>query len=306
MARKRRHHYLPICYLKGFCGANKKVWTYKKGSFIGPHANPPSSTALVRDLYQIKGNEIDVNRIEDYFASDIEGPATEPLRKLISKMFLSDGEKFMLSLFFAALVVRSPHFIQQLDDKLSGVIREIVIQDAGNKKLFHGKYQRLYSDMTKAEFEQYRLAILDPRCVEIRINRDFTLIYILTFIRLFGKILSGRKWCLMETDYMNPFVTSDNLASCMNLDISSYRISQASEVANDNYNYIPISSELCLIFHIDDRLKEYEVIYINEKNSTIFSKINQRTFRGSHKYVFACADSNSLKKCFEDIISEKT
>lgn len=298
MNRKRKHHYLPVSYLDGFCGVGNRVWTYPRDSYQNPYANPPSSTANERDLYRLTGNDIDEERIENYFATEIEGPAIKALKRLRNMKIPDDDEKAQLSLFFAALVVRSPNFIKQLEGKYSGLIRKMAVDSAEHKSDFYFQYKKMNPGMTEMEIEQDRQSMILQDEYELNINRNVPVVFILTIMRMLSQIIYNLKWCLLVTNDKLPFITSDNLASCMNLDISSYGSSQVLEVVN----YIPISSELCLQFHKDERFREYEVISINDGNETIFSNINQITFLGSHKYVFACADSEILKKTFKDIL----
>ncbi|MCE3046045.1 DUF4238 domain-containing protein [Legionella sp. 16cNR16C] len=54
---KKRNHYLPRFYLKGFCDSNSRVWMYDKTNPMQPVDGAPGDMGLVKKLYHLESNE---------------------------------------------------------------------------------------------------------------------------------------------------------------------------------------------------------------------------------------------------------
>jgi hypothetical protein len=69
--QKKRHHYIPVAYLKGFCDATGRVLAYRKDEPDRPLHVRPSEIAFERYYYlqpMPEGGQ-DNNRIEDFFST---------------------------------------------------------------------------------------------------------------------------------------------------------------------------------------------------------------------------------------------
>jgi hypothetical protein len=74
MSKKKRHHYVPISYLKSFCAEDGMLRVYRKDAPDAPHRAAPSEVAFRKYYYAqaLPGGDRDTNRIEDTF-SELEG-----------------------------------------------------------------------------------------------------------------------------------------------------------------------------------------------------------------------------------------
>ena len=84
ISRKKRHHFIPRMYLKGFCDQQGMIWTYHKNDLGKVHKQKPENTAVVKNFYAIHHSDgyIDTNTYEDALADIVETPAIEALEKI--------------------------------------------------------------------------------------------------------------------------------------------------------------------------------------------------------------------------------
>lgn len=85
---KKRNHYLPRFYLKGFCDSNSRVWMYDKTNPMHPIDGAPSDMGLIKKLYHLENNENAKDEIENYFEKTVETPASPAFKRLISPLYL--------------------------------------------------------------------------------------------------------------------------------------------------------------------------------------------------------------------------
>lgn len=119
MSFRRDHHYVSCGYLKRWACADGKLWVYR--TLVSRREVPlwkrvsPRGAAYRSSLYSrpIPGREVD--EIEKWFDSEIEGPAEEPLQKATSDSRLTPDDWKCLLRFLAAQQVRTPaRFEKQL------------------------------------------------------------------------------------------------------------------------------------------------------------------------------------------------
>jgi hypothetical protein len=109
-------------YLEGFIGKDAKIWTYDKSQEeIKVWLSSIDDVAIKKFLYSLDSSIQDINLIEDYFAIEIEGPATEALKKLRVSGKIGDNKK-ILTLFFAFLMVRTPSYLQHIESLLNKLL----------------------------------------------------------------------------------------------------------------------------------------------------------------------------------------
>lgn len=70
---KRRHHYIPECYQRGFADRSGKVWVKFAGKQRAEHRSP-TSVARVRSLYIRRRTNREDCDFEDFFDRNVEDP----------------------------------------------------------------------------------------------------------------------------------------------------------------------------------------------------------------------------------------
>jgi hypothetical protein len=112
---QKRNHYIPRFFLQNFCDDSNQIYTYdklnKKSWF-----EKPSNAAIEKNLYCHNDNDI----IEQILSNKIESPAKCVLDNLVNhKTFPKSHEgREQLALFFATLGLRSPAYIDHLNESL--------------------------------------------------------------------------------------------------------------------------------------------------------------------------------------------
>jgi hypothetical protein len=109
MTPAKRHHYLPVFYLAGFCGDDGKLTIFDEQKSEFRRSTPENTQFRNRyyDLLDAQGRRLDT--VEDNLAV-IEGRAASALRGLESGEAISMQERFDISLFMGLLACRTPAF----------------------------------------------------------------------------------------------------------------------------------------------------------------------------------------------------
>lgn len=299
---KVRHHYLPQCYLRGFCDQNEQIWTYKKNDPGNPFSNAISNTAVIKYLYSLsaEGNEDD---LEDYFASDIEGPAAEALKKLIRREFPVHIEREKLAIFFSTLFTRTPVHIEHLNGQQSQQLNIFARLLASNEENFIAGYKESHPHLEGSVIEDDRQSILRGD-FSFELNRDILLMLMLKAGAIYSNHLCNMRWVLLETNSDYPFVTSDNPLYIFHPNIQPGRLFQPGLGMRNTRVSIPISKELCLLLFNDERVADASFLSITSQGGKeLIKSINKINYINSYKYVFASIDSKKLKTCFTKLLT---
>lgn len=249
---KKSHHYIPQCYLKGFCNTDERVWTYKKEDPQNPFLNKIDSTAVETYFYRLeaKGSS---DGIEDFFGEQIEGPCSKILEKLRNKEFPIKQDRDKLSVFFSTLFVRTPLYIEHLTVSHNKELALFANLLASNKEKFHDEYKEMDPDAVENDIEEERQLILNG---EVTYHKDIILSLMLRVGAIYSQHLSQRKWVLFETDNDNPFITSDNPLYLFHPNLQPLGFYQPGLGMKDTRIAIPISKDLMLLMLDDENVAD--------------------------------------------------
>ena len=110
MSEPRKHHYVPVCYLKRWTTpADRRLCEHKlvPGRGVRPRRTAPGGTGYEVDLYRIHGVPADVaQNFERRFMSLVDTDASRALEKIIAgtndwtSRLRSGWTRFILSLLF--------------------------------------------------------------------------------------------------------------------------------------------------------------------------------------------------------------
>lgn len=307
---KKRNHYLPRFYLKGFCDSNSRVWMYDKTNPMHPVDGAPGDMGLVKKLYHLENNENAKDEIENYFEKTVETPASPAFKRLLNKEFPNKTDKQKLSLFFGMLMVRTPVYIDSLRMQHSQELNTRAKAGASNKNYFHSVYKKIHPELDETAIEKDRDYILNN---EISVeNKDYTLATMVMLGLEIAPLLQKMKWVLIETNKELPFITSDNFIHVSHPTLSTgfYGLSLA---MRDVCVYMPLSKNLSLLMVNRNNFNENVVYDINNPPNLNGNKINlkeliesynKKIFCECKKYVFADSDSEELKTCFNDLLNK--
>lgn len=305
MSHKKGHHYLPKCYLKGFCDNKKKLWVYEKDTVKEPYTSTPDKVAKCNNLYMLYDSK-DPIELEDFLANKIEGPAAMVLSELREKRFPDIEQKYKLALFIAILMVRTPRYISYLDKISSDYITPLCSSIARDRERFNTMRNKSNKNLSKDTIEQDRNSILKEE-FSFKLNHDLILRNMLIIGEAFAQVLVKTKWLLLETGPEFPFITTDNLINIDNLNNLSSGIFKPGMGFSGAMCALPISKDLTLIMLNHDYASDDKIINIKDKKELkkLIMCLNKQVYLRAEKFVFASEGSDKLRRCFQNL-NEKT
>ncbi|MGO9864996.1 MAG: DUF4238 domain-containing protein [Terriglobales bacterium] len=117
---KRRNHFLPECYQKGFTDASGKVWV-KFADKPEPEQRNPLSVGRKSSLYIVKRNGKEDDKVEDFFNNVVEAPFAPLSRRIKEEQNqfanITDEEWSALCGFVAVQAVRTPAHKRCLEEQ---------------------------------------------------------------------------------------------------------------------------------------------------------------------------------------------
>lgn len=307
---KKRNHYVTRKFLEGFCDNKGRIWTYPKDNPTNPFPNKPSETAVYNKLYHLSDKE-NINAVEDYFSDAVETPASNALENLLKRTFPDTAEKENLALFFGMLMVRTPLYLNHLNEQQSNQLKAMAIANASNKENFHSSFKKVHPNSDEKEIEETRQSILNNELF-YELNRNLLLKIMLDLGSIIASHLLNMKWAMIETNEDLPFIASDNFMHIYHPTISDgfYKIGLG---IRDVCVHIPISKKLSLMLVNNDNFAEGLIFDVNNppqihnkpiELKTLIDSFNKATFIKCQNYVFASSDSEYLKNSFNSILVE--
>lgn len=281
----RRHHYLPVFYLKGFCDSNDLFYVYDKISNRILKRQKPSSKFYEKNLnnYRMDG-EVKFSLEERYF-SPLDAEHSKILHKINDLQIGKEGdlsslEKFQFLQFLTQLYFRLPQKTQ-LFKKL--------IKNEGLSNPFFGLQEEGSTDF---------ISDFDPRLLKIKqdildcedIQKVFKHIIPLTDGALNEQYKLFDQWKIFSINVKKPnLITGDNPFL----------------VNNPNPSFDNIFNEL--IFPIS----KHKLLILSEKSpeyldQILMTSINLSILHQSHRYI--CCDNEEyildLKKYYASFVQK--
>lgn len=306
---KKRHHYLPQCYLNGFANDDEKIWTYKKEDPQNPFINAIDSTAVERYFYsfEIEGKE---DELEDFLGEQVESTCCDALEKLRKKEFPTGDERSNLAAFFSILYVRTPLHVAHLTAQQNNELNIYAKLNASDKQSFHDSYKMVNPELDGKTIEEDRQSILRGD-VAFELKREIILTQMLKAGAIYSFPLAQMKWTLLETDEENPFVTSDNPLSVFHPQYQPFHFYQPGLGMRDTKVVIPVSKDLMLMLFNDERVSDGKILSVKDTRLNV-QEINRikdlreqmiNTFYlNCHKYVFSSTDK--YKERFANFLAQ--
>lgn len=192
--QKKRHHYVPVTYLKSFADMKGRIYAYRKDGPFKPLYVRPQEIAFERYYYSqpLPEGGQDNNRLEDFF-STVESPWPQTLDTLSNG---SDAEADRLSLFmFIGLMrARVPAARDAAEFHLANLVRRTTkrLEREGKIPPPPKGFESLYDDMQVS---------IDPH----------QSIHAMTAVMSgFARVLEHIGFEIIHNETGDDFVTSDN------------------------------------------------------------------------------------------------
>jgi len=214
---KKRHHYIPQFYLKGFVDPNtsKEQTPYLWVGDIGEKRifrKAPTNVARLHGYYTItRPTEVENQDFEDYLATK-EAKAAPVLERLITASdSLSDSERRLFSEFVTVQKYRVPCFREKVHELLEDVARTTMRMMASDPK----RWQRKITELEKetgvkvgAETESLRQFTLSNG-YDIKASPNMSLGIMLKLINTIAPIINEMRWAVFSTPIGQNLLTSD-------------------------------------------------------------------------------------------------
>ena len=263
MGQKKRHHFLPKFYLKGFIDPHNPpfIWLYEKGEPLIQKRSPIN--IAVRKHYHsfvTTAGERDSETVENIFA-DMEDKAAPVIRKIKNEETLNEQDRKQFARFLAFMMTRVPKFRNDV---------EILVKRESEKK--HAKF-----------------TVQPEKLGEFSLGATHIAEY---FIRDF----IAMKWTFFKATQEYKFVTSDNpvhYVNPKNETNSNYR----SGLTDKNIEVtFPISKD-CMFLGTWIGKEGYE-----QGNNSLVKKYTKRTINSAQCYVYASQKLDVLNRLVQKYI----
>jgi len=288
MNRKKKHHYLPISYLNGFCDQKNMIWTYHKDLSAEPHCQKPENTAFIKNFYAMEREDgsLDTNTFEDALSDIIEGPAANALNSLRFSQIPSFDDQQQLALFIGFMLARTPSYRKFYEEQHNKEYELQLKFIATSKERFlkwSDEYKKLNNEPLANDIEELRQEILNDE-YKIQVHPNLRL-YIMQKISLSTSfILADMKWIIEKSGNNIHFITSDNpiIVTNPNYQGGYYTPSLLTEGTEI---YIPISKDINLLMIKSE--EEVLDIQINVVNKEVIKKRNRAIVSTASRFIYS-------------------
>lgn len=290
---KKRHHYIPAFYLKGFTAPSSSLlWMYQK-KFNDIKTISPSNAAVISFYYSFKNDkgDIDHDTIENLMAA-IEGDAAPIFRKIVNKQLVNESERRTFALFLSFIRLRVPNFRNNIEKSGAEVIKIMMKDIASNEDRFHlmfNDYLQSTGKKINISIDELRNFALDESRYKISTKPIFSLALGLDIAMKLSDIIYNMKWDFLLGTNDHDFLTSDNPLVIHNP--ADHTGKPVGFLMKDIELSFPITSNIALLAYWSD---DNFIRYRHPKNQLI-KDINRRTVINSRRFIFASRKSEVIK-----------
>jgi hypothetical protein len=283
---KRRHHFLPEAYLRGF--ANKEdsnwLWLYEKGSSKVVRSSP-KDVFVRKDFYAVElgEKEKDFNKIENVI-SDFENLTIPSVRKITNKEDLSDHDIKNVADFVAFCINRVPTFQHSVNRMGETMARETA-RILSKRDVFLPTPPSLGADKTVHD-------LLEEGVIKVEVKSPFRLAMMGAFTGT-SEVLLEMDWCFLQSEPGFRFITSDNPVAIADPDFVPGTRGLGVAFLNAEVTF-PLSPKICFIAARQNFRKRY--VRIPRRD---IDQINRRTAMFAERYVVASEESPRISRLVE-------
>jgi hypothetical protein len=135
MSDPKKHHYLPVFYLKQWAALDGRVIRYHRPNReVVAHPIAPKNTAYEEALYSLEGYQPEQRNVieKKFMGPEVDDPAVAPLRHFLERRPASELTVPMRQAwtrFLMSLHVRNPGRVEQITAQGAEAIREMLAKD---------------------------------------------------------------------------------------------------------------------------------------------------------------------------------
>ncbi|MBI1882844.1 MAG: DUF4238 domain-containing protein [Chlamydiae bacterium] len=290
---KKKHHYIPVAYLKRFVSPSECLWVYNKNN-SEVFEEKPEAIAYENDYFTFinENGQKDSETLENLI-TDMENETLPVIKKILNKQSLTDSEMITFSFFVALMQIRAPNFRDNVGEAFSGINKKILQMLAADEKAFERSVKAIEEKTGKTigmPFEEYRKTVLHfDKNFEMRMNPQVGITTSLSLLKKFARIFKQMHWGFFEASDENKFITGDNPFNY--IDPSYKRVSfYGYGLGNKNIEVtLPLSKDICAFGSW-----KLDASYYKADNQLV-KEFNRRTASASWRFIFSSLKSEGLR-----------
>lgn len=273
---KKRHHYIPIAYLRAFTGVDERVWAYRKDDPERPLHLKPAAIAFERYYYSqpLDDGGQDHNTIEDFF-SKLEGE-WPPLICRLNAGTVAGEDIGILHEFLALMRVRVPAMRDMIELSLAEMVKTTarVMDRAG----------------TLPPKPEGMEDILDH--LEVAIDPHQSMLAMPGLVQALGQVIAMLGLQVVHNETETDFITSDNPVVWFDPFVPEGRMQP--------YHVDPALGRVELLFPMTSRLllrghsglrEIHGLRHVRLSATSEVKRINRLVARFGYRFVFANSNS---------------
>jgi hypothetical protein len=290
----RRHHYVPQCYLKGFCRHRDKAKLFVVDvRQLRTFTTPPANIAAERDFHAVEIEGVPTDVLENSFA-EFESNLSRSLGRIIAARSLADeADRANLLEFIAVIAVKNPRHRENFRQFEEQVMKRVL-------QLATATRERWESQMKKAKAAGYISTDADDDYERMRdfVERDEFRVNLSTGHQLslelpaIDKVLPlvfERKWMLLRAPKnMTGFVTSDYPACLMWSEPERRGGFSPGHGLRGTQLVVPISNELAMIgaFEIENEARDADQRLIAQVNTAVIAHSGRQVYARDGEFPY--------------------
>ena len=290
---KKRHHYIPVFYLKGFTRKDNCLYAYNKND--GPVLeSSPEGIAYENHYFSFMTpeGERDSETVENNIMS-LECDFAKILEIIHNGDVLSVNDRMVFSLFVASMMVRVPNMRENIRKSTGEMIKHVSTFMSAHKENFERMMERYEKDTGKEigmDVEELRQWMNNPENYEVTVDKQYATAMALSMLENFARVFFQMKWAFLSATNNYKFVTGDKPLKYIDPTHNPHSFYGVG-LANKNIEVsLPLSKELCAFGSWKHREG-----YIQANNQHV-KHLNRMTVTAAVKFVFADAKSESMDK----------
>lgn len=290
---KKRHHYIPVFYLRGFAHKDSCLWVYDKDG-KGMFESSPEGIAYEKHYFSFitPHGEKDSETVENMMMN-LESEFAKTVTKILNCEELFVKDRITFALFVSSMMVRVPNMRDNIRKSTAEMIKHISVFMASHKENFErmmGRYEKDTGNKVGMSLEEFRQWMLNPDNYTVDVDPQYAIGMALSLLEGFAKVLFQMRWAFINATDDYKYMTSDNPLNYID-PTHNPRSFYGVGLANKNIEVsLPLSRNVCAFGSW-----KYREGYIQGTNQHV-KHLNRMTVAASVKFVFADKKSDDIDK----------
>lgn len=217
---KKRNHYLPRGYLRGFCDRDGLLWTFDRVSKESRRL-PPESVAVEKEFYIVKDSSGNKGNIVENWLADSENEAIPIIRGLnADNRRLNEEERRILARFVALLRLRTTVFNAEMEEVIEHYTSAIISSLFKDERSARETFGRLAGNGTAMPSEKLESLVSMWKAGQytLKVNREYIIHLMIQRTNSFAEELFAMAWSVLRSHQQASFITGDLPWSILTID----------------------------------------------------------------------------------------